>query len=248
MMKSKQMKLSFPLPLHVMIDGPVEEDEVELLLESVVHSSRYNRTIGTLFNHLTNNPESAKVIIKHDEVINVLIQQLTLSSDAIKPTIQTLSILSINHPNILLRNGCIDKLTQLVVDGIDYSTYLSTLDCFFNLVSTKNPNYILPLIDSGVLSVILNGISNMDGEFEERDLCSEMLLICVSIDEVCLALTYSTPSLHDFLHQLSLVYQQVLIEMSCHVLLLRLCECIDNLSSNNIINTLIKSSYQELLQ
>ncbi|KAL7718954.1 hypothetical protein QTN25_003899 [Entamoeba marina] len=247
--QSKRKEVKFTIPLTMMITNR-EHKELPNIIRDIIEKNCENNCLEELIHYLEIgydlNDEIFDVIINNHSLHCTLISNLISNAYLQHSIIQLLSILSNNYPYMLLKYNYVDVLTKLLTNDVDYDTYLMILNCFYNLTRTQQFNCILPLLSTNTSLVILSGISNVNGEFLEQDICSEMLLIWITNPQVILWLEKSS-LLFEFLKTLEDVYKEVLVMLKHHIILLRLCKVIQLLLLNDNISVLINITYTTLL-
>ncbi|EDR24011.1 hypothetical protein EDI_139040 [Entamoeba dispar SAW760] len=249
MMQLKMKGLKFPCPLHVLVDGPVEQNETEMIFEMVCKQELYDKTIHSVWLYLESGRTAVEETLKNNEFLNILQKNILIESSSLESTIGVLSILTRSDPVTFLLMGSYKLIIKLFQYQLKYSIYMMALDCLYSLISTHSSELILKLLEENdlLLFIILNGISK-ENDKEENELCGEMLKISLSCEGVRIKLSKDLHCLNNFLTHLNYIYQSILVDMNNHILLIRLCECIEYLTWDSSIKFIIESYYSGLLQ
>ncbi|EKE41898.1 hypothetical protein ENU1_040660 [Entamoeba nuttalli P19] len=248
MMQLKMKGLKFPCPLHVLIDGPVEQSETKMIFEMVCKQELYDKTIHSVWLYLESGKTAVEETLKNHEFLNILHKNILIESPSLESTMGVLSILTRNDPVTFLLMGSYKLIIKLFQYRLKNSVYMMALDCLYSLISTHSSELILKLLEENdLLFIILNGISK-ENDKEENELCAAMLKISLSCEGVRRKLSKDLPYLNNFLAHLNYIYQSILVGMNNHILLICLCECIEYLTWDSSIKFIIESYYSGLLQ
>ena len=73
-------RVSFPLPLHLLIDGDLERNELDQVISTIQESSaKYDTNIGILYNYLYNDNSDKDVVITNTSLLEVLSEHLPIT-------------------------------------------------------------------------------------------------------------------------------------------------------------------------